>query len=154
MIAATSTIDEAISAGARPPLPAGVEPRLPEDEPGDRDQERQPLCGACLPEQVPEDRVAEDEAAENERGVETECEPERIEPCEHRHRPHAPGEAAESGAPEDVRPAGAVVRGARRAAHGFVPDADGRWSYGLGGHQHDSRRWGGTSTVGTPRNRP
>ena len=68
------------------PLASGVEARLPEDEPGDRHQERQPLRRACLPEQVPEDRVAEDDVAEDERRVEAEREPERVEPGEHHDR--------------------------------------------------------------------
>ena len=109
-------------AGAGAALPAGVEARLPEDEPGDRDEERQPLRRARFPEQVPEDRVAEDDAAQDERRVEAEREPERVEPGEHRDREHAPDGRAGGAPREEVRPrradvalAGGRARSARRA---------------------------------------
>jgi hypothetical protein len=70
-------------------LARGVEPGLPEDEQRDRDQERQPLVHLRLPEQAPEDGVAVEDAAEDEREVDPEREADRVE-----HRKRDDGERA------------------------------------------------------------
>ena len=105
VIAATSTSDDATRPTPGAALARGVEPRLPEDEPRDRDEERQPLRRAGLPEQAPEDRVAEDDAAEDERRVEAERQADRVEPRERsRSRARAGRGRASGAAGEDVRP--------------------------------------------------
>ena len=73
-------------------LAGRVQPRLPEDEQGDRDQERQPLIGLRPPEQAPEHRVAEDHAAQDESDVEAEGQPGRVEQRERRDSEHTPSE--------------------------------------------------------------
>ena len=82
---------------ARAALARGVEPRLEEDEHGDRREERQPLGGPGVPEERPVHRVAVHDGAQHEGEVHAEREPGDVGRDEHRDA-HRPAEQAGQGA--------------------------------------------------------